>query len=80
MNVGDAVLMRSVKSDHFDKDTGRWAATYTFKAPKGKAFMFVLLGAIDTSDATQFDTEPSLNDLGWYFCEDCQKKNGQLAK
>jgi hypothetical protein len=56
---GDGIMTAYVR----DERPGGWRS---FKAPKGKRFVFLLLGTAD-KDAANFDADAALNDLGWHF-------------
>jgi hypothetical protein len=62
MRIGDAVLTSHIK----DERNHAWRS---YKAPKGKRFVLLVLGAVD-KDAEGFDVNAALNALGWHFHEE----------
>jgi hypothetical protein len=56
---GDAILTAYVR----DERPEGWRS---FKAPKGRRFVFLLLGTVD-KDAAGFDVDGALNELGWHY-------------
>ena len=62
MSVFDVVRTRSIKRIRSNEIvTSEW----TFKAPKGHTFAFLLLGMV--KDGEEFNPEQALNDGGWTF-------------
>lgn len=59
LTIGDAIFTGYMK----DERAFGWRS---FKAPKGKRFVLLLLGTVE-KDATNFDADAALNALGWHF-------------
>jgi hypothetical protein len=68
LGIGDVVNLTSITS---------YTPTLqaTFKPPKGKVFVAVLIGVADKKDPDNFDVEKALNELGLY-----QKAVDEVAK
>jgi hypothetical protein len=66
---GDAVMTSYIRDE-------RPLGWRSFKAPKGKRFVFLLLGVAD-KDATNFDADAALNALGWHFTPDADQLSPQ---
>lgn len=58
-----SVILTSAFNRQFFEDDGKELARFGYKAPKGKAFVFVLLGA--TEKGKPFDPVAALKALGW---------------
>lgn len=62
IQIGDTLLTTTLKVRDQPKNYNIEAS---FKAPKGKAFVVLLLGVAD--ETSEFSPEKALNDLGWFF-------------
>jgi hypothetical protein len=62
LGPGSVVLTSSFNAQFFEDD-GKELARFGYKAPKGKAFVLVLLGA--TEKGAVFDAIGALKALGW---------------
>jgi len=62
MHPGSVILTSAFNRQFFEED-GKEFARFGYKAPKGKAFVFVLLGA--TEKGKSFDAVAALKALGW---------------
>lgn len=58
MKPGDTVLVKSLT-------THTQNAQFTFKAPKGKGFVLLVLGATDLEPKVPFDANAALESFGW---------------
>jgi len=64
MRVYDVIQMRSLKAESFASD-GKWRSSVTYKAPKGQAFVLILVGAADLDKLEAFSADDALRDAGW---------------
>lgn len=64
MNIGDVIQTKAVKV--IIQDGAGWLS---YKLPKDKAYVFLLLGVDDIKNPT-LNPEKILNALGWYFKEE----------
>jgi hypothetical protein len=68
LKVGQVCPMKSMTIVHGDKADGELMVSY--KKPKGKRYVFMLLG-LENDDGTEpLDCEKRLHDMGW------QKREG----
>lgn len=63
MKTGDVVLMNSFLAQ------GE-GCSVSFKLPKGRQAVFLLLGDADKKDPESFDCEKALRDMGWVRVDD----------
>jgi hypothetical protein len=68
---GDAILTSYLRDERPNGSRG-------FKAPKGRRFVLLLLGTVD-KQATVFDVDAALNELGWLFCDSDSRSESQDA-
>lgn len=67
MGPGSVIHTSSLNRQVFEDD-GKELARFGYKAPKGKAFVLVLLGAVEKGKA--FDAVAALTALGWSPAEE----------
>ncbi len=65
LSIGDVTFQKSFSKVGFDGDN---RVTGTFKAPKGRQFVTLLIGDIDAK-ANDCDPEKLLNELGFFYRE-----------
>jgi hypothetical protein len=63
MKIGDVIPTRHINANLVLAKGASGLTQISFKAPKGKRFMFLLLGTM--SDDNEFDSERALRELGW---------------
>lgn len=63
MKNGDVVLMNSFTAQ------GQGCSA-SFKPPKGRLAVFLLLGDAEKKDPESFDCEKALRDMGWVRADD----------
>lgn len=81
MHPGSVIQTSSFSRQYFEDD-GKELARFGYKAPKGKAFVLVLLGAVEKGRA--FDAIGALKALGWTPPDDLeatpQPEDGEEAR
>jgi hypothetical protein len=68
LSIGDVTFQKSFAKVGFD---GINRVTGTFKAPKGRQFVTLLIGDVDAK-STDCDPEKMLNQLGFFYREQDQ--------
>lgn len=63
LHNGDATFCTTFNKKAFGENGSEF--TFGFKPPRGKKFVVLLLGTAP-KNATEFDAEKALNDLGFY--------------
>jgi len=68
MEIGD-IVRTTAFNDHFNNSETKGYISY--KAPKGKMFVLMLLGMEPGENGTEhLDPEKILNEMGWTFTEE----------
>lgn len=66
LSIYDVARVRSLKTEHFD-DTGKWFASFTYRAEKKRSFVVLLIGEV--ADDEPIDPDAMLRAAGWVPAE-----------